>query len=354
MTSKLRLLAILSVFVLVGAGCSLGGSGTSNAGATDGGIFKSTNGATTWAQTNTALSAKGVGSINAIDVQTLTFDPQDSKTIYLGTKENGVLYSYDAGASWQIPRDPQVQTGIIRSIAIDPKDQCTIYVVSGWHLFRSDNCGRDFSSVYDEARPNVPLRRVVVDWFNPTVVYLGESNGEILKSTDKGEHWSTITNTGNDISDFQISPSDSRILLIATTDGLFKSVDSGTTWTHLIDPFSKYADSGNIYSLVQDATGKTLFTSSKYGILKSTDMGESWTALNLVTSPGQVTVHAFAVDPTNTDVMYYGTASTFYKSSDGGATWETSKLPTSRAAGLLAIDPNNTSTLYMATLKLTQ
>ncbi len=349
MTSKLRLLAILSVFVLAGAGCSLGGSSSNVA---DGGIFKSTDGATKWAASNAVPSAKGVGTLSNVDTITISFDPEDHNTLYLGTKGAGMLWSIDGGTSWMQPRDGQVQSGDVYSIAVDPKDECTIYAVIGSHLYRSDNCNRTFTSEYDEARGGVSLRKVAIDWFNSNNVFIALSNGDILKSVDKGEHWSTLVSTQNDISELIVSASDSRILLAATTDGVFKTVDGGTTWTHLNEPLNNFDDSGNIFALVQDATGKILYSSSHYGILRSSDLAESWEALKLVTAPNQVQIRAMAIDPTDTDVIYYATSSTFYKSTDGGSTWETSKLPTSRAANILKVDPSATSTLYMGTLKL--
>ena len=60
----------------------------------------------------------------------------------------------------------------------------------------------------------------------------------------------------------------------------------------------------------------------------------------------------YPLNPQNGNEIYYGTATTFYKTDNGGQDWTTKKLPTSRASSVLAVDPANSNVVYMGTQKL--
>ncbi len=348
---KFRLLTIFSFLLLTGAGCFGFGGSPSDSGR-DGAVFESSDRGVTWSQDAAFPTAKGVGSLSAIDVLSLALDPNDNDALYMGTKENGLFYSLNNGSAWQQPRDKALQAGAVRSIAVDPKDVCTVYAVTPAKLYKTETCARSFEAAYEEARGNVSLRRVVVDWFNPEVVYLGLSNGDLLKSADRGEAWTKILSTKDDIADILVSNTDSRIILIATEGGLYKTSDSGASWIKNEEALKDYKEADTIFSLVQNTAGDVIITSTKYGLLRSADVGESWEALSLVTSPSQVTIRALAIDPSNADTIYYATATTFYTSTDAGVTWETAKLPSTRAASVLRVDPEKTSVLYMGVQRL--
>ena len=98
----------------------------------------------------------------------------------------------------------------------------------------------------------------------------------------------------------------------------------------------------------------TILSASKYGILVSGDSGTTWQPLTLLTAPGRVDIFSVAVNPKKSEDLVYATATTFYKSNDGGRSWESKKLPTSRAASVLLVDAGDRNTIWMGTRKLDQ
>ena len=92
--------------------------------------------------------------------------------------------------------------------------------------------------------------------------------------------------------------------------------------------------------------------SSEFGILKSTDSGFSWAAVPLVTASNEVTVRAIGVAPKNGDVIYYGTDSTFYRSTSGGSAWSTTDLPSSRGASVIHVDAGNEANIFLGVRSL--
>ncbi len=112
-------------------------------------------------------------------------------------------------------------------------------------------------------------------------------------------------------------------------------------------------EGGIVWQVVADpgAPG-TLYAAADGGIFKSTDGGATWalssrglssfSVSGLVVDPHQ-SGHLFAI------VASEGTTDGIYRSTDGGATWQAGDNPPDGYASSLAIDPQNSSTVYAGT-----
>jgi uncharacterized protein (TIGR03437 family) len=126
---------------------------------------------------------------------------------------------------------------------------------------------------------------------------------------------------------------------------LWKSTDSGTTWTPLDDlPFAY------LQTLVVDpATPTTLYAAtSDAGIFKSVDAGVTWKKA----SRGIPTtrMQTLAIDPLHPQVLYAATGAgvtpgAIYKTVDGGSNW-TITDSTTGVVQQLAVDPRNPNNVY--------
>ena len=94
-----------------------------------------------------------------------------------------------------------------------------------------------------------------------------------------------------------------------------------------------------------------MFAATAYGLLKSPDSGDTWTRINLITPSQQSSINSLAVNPKDPKEIYYVTNTTFYSSSDGGASWRTKKLPSTRAGWQLLVKPDEPSVLFMGMKK---
>ncbi len=163
---------------------------------THGGLFKSTDGGTTWTQLTNGLPAKLV----QINVAIAASDPQRLyATIstaeeggYANAKGLGVYRSDDAGASW-------------RKITDDPRPAMKIG-------------GGDLP---------VP----VVDPQNPDVVY--STSIVTCRSEDGGRTWISLRGApgGDDYQNMWINPRHPKILLLVSDQGALVSVNGGETWS---------------------------------------------------------------------------------------------------------------------------
>lgn len=344
-----KLVLIASAFALTGAGCLGFGGGNSAAPSNDGGVYKTLNAGVDWTQQTAVPSARGVGTIAGTSVFSFAMDPEDNEVIYLGTRENGLLYTVDAAGSWHQPRLEALQEGRINAVAIDPTNTCTMFAAKDKRLYKTEDCLRSFNTeAYVETREEVQIARVAVDWFNADVVWLGLSNGDILKSEDGAETWRSVNTLRTSITGILVNNTDSRQVLVSTADrGFYKTVDGGANWVQLEDQLKDFRDADNVTRLIQDKTGGTVLAASEYGLLRSLDFGDTWEAIPLLTQPGQVEIKALGMDPENPEHIYYAASSTFYSTTTGGAPWATQRMPSTREPIHLIVDPADPNIVYL-------
>lgn len=350
-----KLFVVLLPLVLMGAGCfsAFGSSQTSSA--ADGGVFKSPNSGLDWAQVVLVPTARGTGTLATTNVLNLEMDPKDHEFLYASTRNNGMLYSEDGALSWRQPKQQVLREGTVYDVEVDPKDVCTVYVVTERKLVSSQDCLRTVDEeTYIETRPEVSVLKVTVDWFDSNVLWLGLSNGDVLKSENKGKDWRTMMVSGREISEILISNTDSRQVLVSTFNGGIKrTADGGATWNEVIFP-EQLASMETVYNMTQNPNSSVVIAVTSYGLLRSTDFGQTWEALQLLTSPSEVTIRSAAIDPVDSNKIYYATPGTFYHTVDGGTTWQTQKLFTARDTRAILIDPSDTAVLYIGAAVATQ
>lgn len=342
---KLSLAATAAVLILTGAGCL-----SSDGGANDiGGVWTSSDMGVSWTQSNVMPTAEGVSSIASVNILALEIDPSDSSAMYAGTSSSGLLTSLDGGATWSRPQEEGLRSGAVLDIEVDPRDVCTYYVLKPSFVAKTEDCGRTFNtSAYVESQTDEELTAMVLDWYNPNVLWIGNTSGDVIRSTDGAESWSTIYRIKGEVSAIEISNSDSRVVLVGTTSkGMFRTADSGATWTEYDDTLKDFRNSDEVYGFAQNGDGGVIVMNTKYGLLRSEDEGSTWTAISMLTDAGEVRVRGVAVAPSNGDVIVYGTDSALYRTTSGGEATATSTLPSGRSANVLVVNPDNEEQVFM-------
>lgn len=150
------------------------------------GIFKSTDGGTTWQQLTNGLPAEGVGRIG------IAVAPTNSGRVYaiVDAKEGGLYRSEDAGLTWtKVSAETRVWG-------------------RGWYF-----------------------GKVTVDPKNADIVYV--SNTSLYKSTDAGKSWTPIKGApgGDDYHQLWIAPEDPNRMVMGSDQGAIVSVDGAATWS---------------------------------------------------------------------------------------------------------------------------
>lgn len=366
----IKLSALLIALTITTSACSLtiGGGGSGDTPAIDSSLFVSVDKGDTWRPITAIPSVSGrAGSIANINVNALVADPQDNRAVYLASYEDGLFYTYDVYSGWNQARGlPKVTVNDVR---VDPRNKCIIYAALANRVYRSSDCSRTWEQIYFDNNTSVLVNALVVDHYNPKNLYIGTSRGEIIKSIDSGLSWRTIQRLDEGISHLLISPSDSRQLFVATVKNKIFSFTSNTNtnpansadidanfvvenWTDLNDVLKGFELGSNFKDIIINEKDGAMFIATSKVILRSRDNGFTWESLSLIQPEKEAIVNALAVNPENSDELYYTTDTAFFRSADGGVTWATKKLPTKRSGRELLIDFKNPNMLYLGTKKL--
>ncbi|MBI2551854.1 hypothetical protein HYW17_00945 [Candidatus Uhrbacteria bacterium] len=350
MTNSLnKIIVAFGALMLFGAGCISISSGPAG---NDGGVFKSTTFGREWAPKVTLVTSAGLKNFGGANIITFAVDPQDHRAIYAGSDLSGMFYTYDGGETWQ---QPQALThGYVSAIAIDPKNKCITYAAVDNRILKSVDCNRTFSEIYREVRAENTLTAFVIDPRDSANLYAGTVRGTLLKSNDAGRTWILEhTFPGRRIVSIVIDPRASAVRYVALTGkGVWKTTDGGSTFKELSEPLKSFTRAFDVRYLIsaRSASGHLLLA-TRNSILRTVDGGEHFEALPLV-SPGDVDILSIGMDLNNPDAVYYGTSTTFYISGDGGKGWSTKKLPSTRAATALIVDPEEPNNLYLGVTKI--
>ena len=315
------------------------------------GIYKSLDRGGTWVTKNNILSVGPAArpTLDNTNVRTLMLDPTDSRTFYLGSKGQGLYYSYDAGDSWWA--SGPIRQGDINAVALpnDPALRCTIYIATANRILRTTDCGRFWDQQYYDTRLKEQVLTLAVNGENPAVVYAGMSTGDVLKSSDGGKNWEiTYRSRGRVTRIVPHTLKASTLYMTVENQGFWRSDDGGSNWQDMSEGLKKLSGALNIKDLVVDPTRPdTVITASSYGLIRTTDGGEIWSALPLLTPPSAAAILSVALNPNNPPELYYTTDTTLYRSGDAGETWEAKALPLSAPQNIIIVDPKVPGTLYL-------
>jgi photosystem II stability/assembly factor-like uncharacterized protein len=284
--------------------------------ATNKGLYKSSDSGTAW----TRLSSGLPDPLRAFGPSDVQVDPRHPNVLYvtypcLDSPECSGLYkSVDGGNHWA----KVLHLGGPQTVAIDPQNTEAIYV-GAWSgdldgttgIYRSPDGGVSW-----EGTSLHKTMALVIDPKNPDTIYAAGQG--VLKSTDRGRSWSLLKSPFNYAHSFAVDPQNLTLYAATGPEGLFKSVDGGTTWINIASDLG-FKSAGR---LALDPQSSTLYASfvdiNGSDIFKTTDAGLTWTALPKRRS---VLIYSIAVDPVSPSIVYAGTESGFWKSFDRGTTW---------------------------------
>lgn len=181
-------------------------------------------------------------------VNCVAFHPTDVNTIFVGTPGGGLWKSTTGGTSWTPLTDGLPSSGI-SGIAINPSNASIMYLLTG-----DGNGGPHWG------------------------YYVKENGCGVYKSTDGGITWST-TGLSWQQSEIKygykllIHPTNPSILLAATSDGIYRTIDGGAIWTQEI--------AGEFQDIEFKANDPTRLCATRYGVASlyvSANTGDTWVA----------------------------------------------------------------------------
>ncbi|GAA0890894.1 hypothetical protein GCM10009122_05730 [Fulvivirga kasyanovii] len=287
--------------------------------------------------------APGVGRIQAF--ARLENDPN---LMYVGSPSGGAWKSTDGGNSWIPIADDLAAIGV-SDIVIDYTNPNTVYITTGdpdsWDTYsigvmKSTDGGATWQStgLQHDVSQSKALGRIIMHPSNPNILLVAGSDG-IYKTTDAGANWAKIYNQR--VYDIEFKPGDPNIVY-ATGPNFLKSTNGGNSFSVVTSGLpSSFSSSYRAFLAVSPSAPGYVYIVYGIGagaIYRSTDSGNSFTTrkssgngYNLMGyTPNDNSSQSWydldiAVSPTNYNEVHVGGVVT-YRSLDGGANWtQTSK-----------------------------
>jgi len=290
-------------------------------------LYESTNAGNAWTPLATGLDAERVVP-----------DPNNANIIYLSGLVCHAAYKSSDGGHTFIASDTGTPTagsscpsGAIgffgptgTIIPLKSSANSFLLVSNGAGVYQTNN-GAQSWSVSNTGLSAFNGDALAVDPEKPATIYFGSQNGGgIFKSTDTGMTWTNLRN-GDSIWDIAVDPFDStHILAVAYEEGLIASHDGGNTWTnissHLPTPSSFAVIVGVHFHPQQQGTIFVAAYSGGVGFMRSSDGGTTFASYNSGLSTTQVG-GCVAINPQNPQILLIADGAGLATSSNGGNTW---------------------------------
>jgi photosystem II stability/assembly factor-like uncharacterized protein len=344
------------------------GKTTLYVGAASGGVWKSLDGGTTW---KPIFDQNPVQSIGAV-----TLDPTSPETVWVGTGEawtrnsvsigDGIYKSTDGGSTWKNMGLPASER--IARILVHPKNGAVVYAcVPGklWSdsadrgVYKTEDGGRSWALVLKGSNLSTGCSGLSLDPANPDVLLAGmwdfrrkgwtfRSGGEgpeaasgsgMFRSADAGKTWTPLTAAANKglpagpwgRVEVVHAPSDGKIVyaMIESRDaGLFRSDDGGNTWEARDKSQNMVWRPFYFARLVVDPQNPERVFKPDQRLVVSEDGGRSFSD-SAGGSHGDW--HDVWVDPHNPKHLVGGDDGGLWISHDGGSRWwKSNNLPISQ------------------------
>lgn len=309
-----------------------------------GGLFRSTNGGTTYEPANVGYTPRGTACV--------AFDPKNPlRLLSVGANsaavgDNGLYLSENGAASWRpvinfkIGGHGDAREQIVFDVAtydatakmtknvywsrlsIDPASGAEVHPA----FYKSSDGGRTWAEL-----PNTAYLGGAILKAHPSggVIYAGSSTG-FYRSTDGGAAW-TKTLDGA-ITGLDVSKNKNARVWASKADGLFRSLDSGKTWAKLAGSASIERAGSKLKSLHVAPTNALKMVVMRddgnwqFPRFYSSDGGATWKPSRIDGTMAFLPTNArggqFAWSPLNSNVVYSEGGDYPTKSTDGGATYK--------------------------------
>lgn len=314
-------------------------------------------------------------------VSCVAVDPGNGNHVLCGSAAGGVWESFDSGASWA-PRTDFAPTLTVGALAFARSAPATVYCGTGEGNFyaglgagvlKSSNGGATWTLVAGAPFVGQGFYDLAVDPVNADHVLAATSSG-LYESTNGGTTWTRRRAARTWSLAYQPSGGAAAEVLAACSDGLFRSADGGTTWaavalagapaswnrlavsmvrsdSRVAYAFGSNGTAGRLYR--RNSAGTWAAVAPPAGMAVNQDWydwclqaapdrdnqvyigaidsfrgdlsGTTWTWLPITAKSSGDSVHpdqhAFALHPTDPNVLFAGNDGGLYRSPNRGVNW---------------------------------
>ena len=338
--------------------------------------------------------------------------PTNPNLVYVGAAQGGLYRSTDGGTTWT-PMMDNAASLAIGAIAIAPSQPDTVYIGTGEHnfsldsffgvgVYRIDNASTASPTITgplnkDGSNADIftgrGISRIIVHPTNPAIIWVASTSGVggisgsvnnvlpnrgVYRSTNATAASPTFTQVGvlpppsnNSVRDIAMDPGNPDIMIAnpiisGGTGGIYRTTNAQAatpTWTqtfaftgststsNLTAEFAAIHPAADANATFYAAAGNNSAGTGTGRVLKSTDGGATFTEVNPISFCGGQCFYniAVAVDPTNVNGVYLGgtgTNTTFAFSTNGGTSFTNSQANLHTDSQVITVAPSLPSTIY--------
>ncbi len=266
------------------------------AGAACGGVWKSTNGGSTWSVLNTDL-------LPSMSIADIAIDPLNTNRIYIATGDN---------------------FGITPSAGLYPSIGVTLAGHFGAGVLTSTNAGVTWTTTglsYTQSQFNIAQHLII----HPTTtsILLLTTNTGIFRSANSGVTWTNVK--PGVFYSIEFNPANPNVVFATSPLGLWRSNNSGATWTYKGGGYPNATYGRVSLSTTAADTSIVYLWGPTAGFKKYSTVSNTLTTMS---SPDPIVFpaisgyydRAMVVSPTNANEIYVG-ATKLARSTDAGASW---------------------------------
>ncbi len=303
-------------------------------------IWKSTDGGTTWTNKTNGSSAHTNTRYVHADIHKLTFIPGNPSSV-LSVNDGGIFKSTDTATTWT---DLSAGLTIMEMYDISSGQTNAAFVSCGVQ----DNGSNLYNNgAWAEDVPGDGMV-TIVDYTNANTIYTTQYDGKISISTNGGTNFTVITPNGGSVTGAWVTPfvidKNVHTTLYGGYNDVWKTTNQGTSWTQISNNLtgnSSYlimamalapSNSNYLYVALGPNTGYNNIPGTS--IYRTANGGTTWSNITGSLPVGSAYISAITVkanDPQTVWVTFSGYNSTYkiYKTTNGGTTWVnvTANLP---------------------------
>lgn len=310
-------------------------------GAASGGLWKSIDGGQSWVSLSNDFRMMGISDI--------VVDPEDSDVVYIATGDRdagdtytyGIFKSLDGGNTWTKTNFPNADR--ITRVLLNPENSQQLYASTNGGIYKTNDGGNNWDYILSGSY----IREMEFKPGDFNTVYATKysySGGSFsFFRTGDGIHFSKVPVSGisEDVSRVSIgvTPDNPEIVYLCAGinksgwdendfDGIFKSLDSGLTFSKVVSDIPPELGSQSWYDwtfAVSPDNSDELFAGG-VRFYRSTDGGVNWDLSSNWDNPNNNdhfhVDHHYAGFQPETNVLFVGNDGGVYKSENKGLYWE--------------------------------
>jgi photosystem II stability/assembly factor-like uncharacterized protein len=187
-------------------------------------------------------------------------------------------------------------------------------------VYKTTDGGLRWAALQVQPLGGTPVTLLAIDRQKPQTIYAAGQDRKIARSDDRGVTWKSLTlppprfPSNLSVDTLDLDPFHSGTVYASISKTTYVSRDGGENWGQILSPTGSTFSQRTYFDPVTPDV-QYIFDERLY---KSTDAGQTWNPLD---SP-LLWYYGFSIDPVRPGYLYGQGDGTFFRSRDGGVTWE--------------------------------